>query len=128
MSNSKHALNMARFRYFKSSNSLPSAKNTGIGEMVTKEANTAVSHVLTEKQQQQSSSAADCPHVKQNYTFSAEQRASIGRYTAEHSNAAATKKFKSDFEQGLGESTCTIRLFKKNYEPYLDTGETKLHN
>lgn len=53
----------------------------------------------------------DRPQVtsKRKYTsFSAEQRASIGRYTAEHSTAVAIKKFKLGFEQGLGEST--VRL------------------
>ena len=74
--------------------------------------------MLAEKQPQQSSSspAPDRPKVtgKQKYTsFSAEQRASIGRYAAEHSNAATVKKFKSNFEQGVGEST--VRLFKKRY-------------
>ena len=41
------------------------------------------------------------------------QRATIGHYTAEHSKAAAVKKFKEDFEHGLGEST--VGLFKKKY-------------
>ena len=109
---------MALLKYFKSSSSLPSAKDTKIGETATKEANAAVSRVLAEKQPQQSSSspAPDRPKVtgKRKYTsFSAEQRASIGRYAAEHSNAATVKKFKSNFEQGLGEST--VRLFKKRY-------------
>ena len=107
---------MALLKFFsKSSSSLPSAKDTGIGEAATKEANAAVSRVLSEKQPQQSSSVpADRPKVKRKYTsFSAEQRASIGRYAAEHSNSAAVKKFKSDFEKGLGEST--VRLFKKRY-------------
>ena len=43
----------------------------------------------------------------------AEQRASIGRYAAEHNNAAAVKKLESNFEQGSSEST--VRLFKKKY-------------
>ena len=68
-----------------------------------------------EKQPQHSSSTpADRPKIKRKYTsFRAEQRASIGHNTAEHSNAAAVKKFKSNFEQGLGEST--VQLFKKKY-------------
>ena len=61
-----------------------------------------------------SSVPTDRPKVKRKYTsFSSEQRASIGRYAAAHSNSAAVKKFKSDFEQGLGEST--VRLYKKIY-------------
>ena len=57
---------MALLKFFsKSSSSLPSAKETGIGEVATKEANAAVSRVLTEKQPQQSSSVpADRPRVK----------------------------------------------------------------
>ena len=46
-------------------------------------------------------------------SFSDEQRAAIGRYATEHSNTAAVKKFKGDFERRLGEST--VRLFKKKY-------------
>ena len=109
-------MDMALLKFFsKSSSSLPSTKDTGIGEAATKEANAAASRVLPEKQPQQSSSVSgDRPKVKRKYTsFSTEQRASIGRYAAEHSNSAAVKKFKSDFEQGLGEST--VRLFKKRY-------------
>ena len=102
-------MDMALLNFFsRSSSSLPSAKDTGI-EAATKEANAAVSRVLLEKQPQQSSSVpADRPKDKRKYTsFSAEQIASIGRYAAEHSNSATVKKFKSDFEQGLGESTVT---------------------
>ena len=105
---------MALLRYFKSLNSLPSAKDTEIGENATKEANSAISRVLAEEQQQPGSSSGRPQVNKRKYTsFSAEQRASIGRYAAEHSNAAAVKKFKPDFEQGIGEST--VRLFKKKY-------------
>ena len=109
---------MALLKYFKSSSSLPSAKDTKIGETTTKEADAAISRVLAEKQPQQSSSspAPDRPKVtgKRKYTsFSAEQKASIGRYAAEHSNAATVQKFKSNFEQDVGKST--VRLFKKRY-------------
>ena len=83
---------MALLKFFsKRSSSLPSVKDKGIGEAATKEANAAVSQVLSEKQPQQSSSVpVDRPKVKRKYTsFSAEQRASIGRYAAEHINSAA---------------------------------------
>ena len=77
-------MDVALLKFFsKSSSSLLSAKDTGIGETTTK--------------------------------FSAEQRASIGRYAAEHNNSFAVKKFKSHFEQGLGEST--VQLFKKKHVP-----------
>ena len=49
-------------------------------------------------------SASKLSEIKWKYTlFSAEQRASIGRYAAEHGNSFTVKKFKSDFEQGLGD-------------------------
>lgn len=68
---------MALLRYFKNSSSLPSAKDTGIGETATKEANAAVSRELA-KQQQSRSQAADRLQDtgKRKYTsFSTEQRA-----------------------------------------------------
>ena len=82
---------MALLKYFKSSSSLSSAEDTKIGETATKETNAAVSRVLTEKQPQQSSSSPAPDRLKvtskRKYTsFSAEQRASIGRYATEHSN------------------------------------------
>ena len=43
-------LNMALLKYFKSS--LPTVKDTGISEIVTREANMAVSQVLTERSNQ----------------------------------------------------------------------------
>ena len=99
---------MALLKYFKSS--LPTAKDAGISEVVTRETNAAVSRVLTERPQQRKRKA---------YTaFTDGQRAAIGRYAAEHSNTAAVKKFKGDFEGGLGEST--VRLFKKRYLIELD--------
>ena len=59
-------INMALLKYFKTQSSLPSAKDTEIGEMATKEANMAVLQVLVEKQPQQTSSspAPDKPKVK----------------------------------------------------------------
>ena len=53
--------------------------------------------------------------VRKAYTvFTAEQRATIGKYASEHGNPAAVKKVKANIEGGqLGEST--VRLFKKRY-------------
>ena len=46
--------------------------------------------------------------------FTAEQRATIGKYASEHGNPTAVKKFKANIDGGqLGEST--VRLFKKRY-------------
>ena len=58
---------------------------------------------------------AERPRKRKAYTvFTAEQRATIGKYTSKDGNAAAVKKFKANIEGGqLGEST--IRLFKKRY-------------
>ena len=54
-------------------------------------------------------------------SFIDEHRAAIGRYAAEHSNAAAVKKFKGDFEHSLGERT--VHLFKKYLEELKRTKE-----
>ena len=44
--------------------------------------------------------------------FTAEQRATIGKYTSEHGNAAAVKKFKADFDGGqLGERINKNRIY-----------------
>ena len=102
-------LDMVLLKFFsKSSSSLPSVKDTRTGKAATKEAKVAVLRVLTEKQPQQSSSVpADCPKVKRKYTsFSAEQRALIRHYAAEHGNSFAVKKFVRQ---------STVWLFKKRY-------------
>ena len=96
-------MTMALLRYFKPTSSLPRAKDTGLGEAptCTKQANAVVQRVLTK---QLWSTGGTC-NRKLYTSFSDEQRATIGRYTAKHSNTAAVKKFKGDFELGLGEST-----------------------
>ena len=95
---------MALLRYFQVTASLPTAENTTLGDTVTQSANAAV---LREVQ-------AERPRKRKAYTvFTAEQRATIGKYASEHGNAAAVK-FKANIEGGqLGEST--VRLFKKRY-------------
>ena len=42
---------MALLRYSKTKSSIPTAKDTGLGETTTKDANTAVQRVLTEQSQ-----------------------------------------------------------------------------
>ena len=97
-------IKMALLKYFKSS--LPTAKDTGMSEIATREANAAVSRVMTLPQQ--------TSRKRKAYSiFSDEQRATIGKYAAENGNAVAVKKFKDDFDGGLGEST--VRAFKKRY-------------
>ena len=75
-----------------------------MSETVTKK---AVSRVLTLTEQSTSRKR------KVYSVFSDEQRATIGQYAADDGNAAAVKKFKGGFDNGLGEST--VRLFKKRY-------------
>ena len=79
---------MTLLRFLKPKSFLLTAKDIGLGETSTKEANAAVQRVLTEQPQPTGST-----HMRKLYTvFSDEQRAAVGRYTAEHSNAAAVKK------------------------------------
>ena len=98
---------MALLKYFKTS--LPTPKETGIGEVATRAANSAVSKVLAK--QLQPGVLGEKRKRKDYGVFTDEQRAAIGRYASEHGNNAAVKKFKGEFEGCLGEST--VRLFKK---------------
>ena len=71
--------------------SLPTNKETGLGDTVTQSTNAAV---LREAQ-------ANCTGKRKAYTaFTPEQKATIGKYTSKHGNAAVVKKFKEDFEGG----------------------------
>ena len=94
---------MALLRYFQVTAYLPTAEDMTLGDTVTQSANAAV---LREVQ-------AERPRKRKAYTvFTAEQRATTGKYASEHGNPAAVKKFKANIEGGqLGEST--VRLFKK---------------
>ena len=96
---------MALLRYFQAQASLPTAEETALGDTVIQSANAAVLREVQVKR----------PRKRKAYTaFTAEQRATIGKYASEHGNTAAVKKFKADFEDNqLGEST--VRLFKKRY-------------
>ena len=96
---------MALLRYFQAKASLSTTEETGLGDTLTQSANAAIIREVQAKR----------PRKRKAYTaFTAEQRATIGKYASEHGNAAAVKKFKADFEGGqLGEST--VRLFKKRY-------------
>ena len=84
---------------------LTTAKETTLSDSVTQSANTAVLREVQAKR----------PRKRKAYTaYTAEQRATIGKYASEHENAAVVKKFKADFEGGqLGETA--VRMFKKRY-------------
>ena len=73
---------MALLTYLKTSNPLPTANETGIGQAATKEANAAVSRALSEQKQVSTSmhsEASTRARKRKAYTtFSAEQRAAIG--------------------------------------------------
>lgn len=86
---------MSLLKFFKPTNTLPTAKDTGLSEHVIREANQAVSEAPPVKK------------MKYTTTFSPDDRAEIGKYAAENGNAAAVRKY------GVGEST--TRLFKTKY-------------
>ena len=82
------------------------ASETGIGERATNSANSMVRNV------QESESACDLK-TKRSYTsYTDENRAAIGKYTVENSNAAALRHFRPHFME-LREST--VRSFKTKY-------------
>ena len=92
---------MALLRYFQATASLPTAKETALGDTVTQSPNAAVLH---EVQAEQLRKRKPCT------VFTAEQKATIGKYASEHGNTSAVKKFMANIKGGqLREST--IRLF-----------------
>ena len=97
---------MALLRYFQATVSLPTAEEMALDNTVTRLANATVLHGVQ----------AEGPGKHKPYTvFTAEQRATIGKYASEHGNTAAVKNFKANIEGGqLGESTF-ICLFKKRF-------------
>ena len=80
---------MTLLRYFQVTSSLPTAKEAALGDTVTQSASVAV---LCKVQ-------AERPRKRKRYTvFTAEQRATIGKYASEDGNAAAVKKFKANID------------------------------
>ena len=93
------------FKYFERQ-SLPTSKETGLEEVVTKEANTAVEKALVEERKETNGR-------KRKYThFTPEQRAKIAKYSAECGNTAAVRHFKKEFPtlSVLVPSNCTDLL------------------
>ncbi len=95
---------MSLFHYLKPINRLPTAEQAGLPATIVQEVNQAVQDAL------------DCDtrtgkKRKYTVTFTPGDRAAIGQYAAENSNAAAVKKFKDTHD--VGEST--VRSFKKKY-------------
>ena len=110
---------MSLLQYLKRSsavNSLPTPEETGLPCHVNDEANKSVSGALKKE------SAAE----KKKYltTFTAEDRAQIGKYAAENGNNAAVKKFHETHR--VGEST--ERLFKKKYLTEINLDWREKHN
>ena len=80
-----------------------------VDKVTTKQMNEAVREEL----QHQQSDAVWSRKRKAYVHFTNEQQAAIGKYTAENDNSAAVKKFKSNIDGQLGEST--VHLFKQKY-------------
>ena len=97
---------MSLYRYFSRSTTLPTPEQAELSDSVVAEANKAVDKLLV----QLTSNRRTGP-TKRKYTttFTAESRATIGKYAAENGNIAACKKFKTS--HGVGEST--VRSLKK---------------
>ena len=75
------------WKYFQRQ-SLPKSKETGLGEVVTKEANAAVERILEEERN-------GAKGRKRKYThFTPEQRAKIAKYAAECGNTAAVSSIR----------------------------------
>ena len=98
---------MSILKYFK--RTLPSADDTKIGEAATKEANQRVQAALDRAI---GPSSTGRWKQKTYAVYTDEDRAKIGRFAAENSNASVLKHFRGDFPD-LSEST--IRGFKSKY-------------
>ena len=99
------------YKYFKLQPALPKSSETGLGDTVTKEANSAVRQVLEEPA---TNTTVTATGRKRKYThFTPEQRAKIAKYAVQCGNTAATRHFSQEFPT-LGEST--VRVFKKQYQ------------
>ena len=109
---------MSILKFFRPANLLPTAKDTGLSEHLTQEANKAVESAM------QKENEAPPPKKKRKYTttFSPKDRAVIGKHAAECGNAAATRKY------SVGE--ITVRLFKKKSTslPYAFKRKTETTN
>ena len=94
---------MSTLTFFKPIRKLPTAKNTGLSEHVSHEANKAVESAM------QKESVAPPEKKKRKYTtmFSPDYRAEIGKYASECKNTPAVHTY------NVGEST--VRLLKKKY-------------
>lgn len=111
------SLAMSILRYFRKT--LLSASETEIGEVATREMNKRVQEVLDRVEGSSSRRRKQKPYT----VYSDEDRARIGRYAAENSNASALRKFKGDFPD-LSESI--IPGFETKYltaTKKLETGE-----
>jgi AraC-like DNA-binding protein len=84
---------MALLKFFKRKESLPTARDIGIGKAATGSANAAVSEVLQEVNLQSSGSTAS--RKRKHTVYTPGQRAAIGQYAAEHGNNSAVKKLTS---------------------------------
>ena len=95
---------MSLLKFFKATNALPTAKDTGLLEHVIRVANKAVESAQKE---QQPNEAPPAKKKKYTTTFSPEDRTEIRRYAANNGNTAAVRKY------SVGESTAC--LFKTKY-------------
>ena len=71
--------------------SLPTSKETGLGDVTTKEANAAVEIVLEQERNGAEGRKRKCTH------FTSEQRAKIGRCADESGNVSALRHFSKVF-------------------------------
>ena len=101
---------MSILHYFKKM--LPSAHESKIGEVATKEVNQQVQSTLARARSEPGPSLSGRQKRNVYAVYTDEGRARIGTFTAENNNASALKRFRSDFPD-LSEST--VRSFKSKY-------------
>ena len=81
-------MHIARFRSFQPTVSLPLVQEMALGDTMTQSANAAVLHKVQTKQ------PGKC---KAHMAFTAEQRATLGKYTSKHRSEIAVKNFETPY-------------------------------
>ena len=94
---------MSILNFFKPTNALPAAKDTGLSKQAIQEANKAVESVLKEQEEEADETPSSKKRRKYTTTFSPEDRAQIGKFAVKNGNAGAVHKY------SVGE--ITVRLF-----------------
>ena len=101
---------MSLLKYFKPGNALPTVEQTELPNHAVCSANHAVERMLEKEKCEQGEDSSGSRKCKYTMSFTAENRAKVGKYAAENGVAMARKHFKQ-----LNLSESTVGYFRKKY-------------